>query len=124
MFIVISPQNPDPLYKQVTDQLKDAIDGGILGPEERLPSIREMARGLNISEITIKRAYTDLETGGFIYTRPGMGSFVAPVDRQILRNQKLVEIKAELEALAARARRHGISLGEILALMDELKGSE
>ena len=61
MFIVVSPMNPDPMYKQVTDQIKHAIAAGDLAPETRLPSIREMSRELRISAITIKRAYADLE---------------------------------------------------------------
>ena len=74
MFIVISNQNPAPLYKQVTDQIIDAITDGTLKPEDKLPSIREVAGELKISEITVKRAYTDLEKEGYIFTRAGMGS--------------------------------------------------
>jgi GntR family transcriptional regulator len=55
IFIVLSPLNPDPMYKQVIDQIKDAIAGGNLKPEDKLPSIREMAVALKISEITIKQ---------------------------------------------------------------------
>ena len=81
MFIVISPLNPEPMYKQVTDQVKDAIAAGTLKLEDKLPSIREMSKELKISMITIKRAYSDLESEGYIFTRPGLGSFVAGIGK-------------------------------------------
>jgi len=121
MFIVISPQNPDPMYKQVMDQIKDAIASGVLKAEERLPSIREMAKDLRISEITIKRAYMDLESEGFIITRAGLGSFVAAVNKEILREEKMAEIRGELKRIVALGQRFGITPEEIVSL---LKGIE
>ncbi len=99
MFIVVSPLNPDPMYKQVTDQIKDAIATKVLKPETKLPSIREMSKELKISIITIKRAYADLEKEGYIITRSGMGSFVADVKTEQLRLEKLSEIKADLKKI-------------------------
>ena len=121
MFIVISPQNPDPLYKQVMDQVKDAIAGGGLKAGDKLPSIREMTRELGISEITIKRAYMDLETEGVILTRAGLGSFVADVNKAGLREEKLREIRQELRRIVASGRRFGIPPEEIAALIRDLK---
>lgn len=117
MFIVISPHNPDPLYRQVTDQIKDAIAKGVLKQEERLPSIREMAKELNISEITIKRAYADLEAEGFIFTRAAMGSFVASIDQERLRKEKLDEIRQDLKRLLAAAEPFGITREEVVRLL-------
>ena len=121
MFIVISPRNPDPLYKQVTDQIKDAIADGVLKAQERLPSIREMSKELDISEITIKRAYTDLEAEGFIYTRAGMGSFVANLDMGRLRKEKLDEIRQDLRRLLRTAERSGISKAEVVRLLKDMQ---
>ena len=87
---------------------------------ERLPSIREMARELNISEITIKRAYTDLEAEGFIYTRAGLGSFVADVNQDRMRQEKLREIREELRRVLHTARRFGIKPGEVASLLEDL----
>ena len=121
MFIVVSPQNPDPLYKQVMDQIKDAIADGVLKPQERLPSIREMSKELDISEITIKRAYTDLEAEGFIYTRAGMGSFVVNIDRERLRKEKLDEIRQDLKRLLRTGERAGISKAEVVRLLKDMQ---
>jgi len=113
MFIVISPQNPDPLYKQVTDQIKDAIASETLKPETKLPSIREMAKDLKISMITIKKAYADLENEGYILTRSSLGSFVANINMDKLREEKLVEIRSELKKILLAAARYNISADDI-----------
>jgi GntR family transcriptional regulator len=113
MFIVISPMNPDPMYKQVTDQIKDAIASGTLQPETKLPSIREMANELKISMITIKRAYADLESEGYILTRSGLGSFVADINREKLREEKLADIRSELAKILNVAARYDISADDI-----------
>ena len=113
MFIVLSQSNPDPMYKQVTDQVKDAIASGDLKPNDKLPSIRQLARSLKISMITIKRAYLDLESEGYILTRAGMGSFVAEIDRQNLRDQKLQEFRDELTRIIRTGRKFGITRDDI-----------
>lgn len=120
-FIAISTVNPDPLYKQVTDQIKDAIAGGALEVGTRLPSIREMSKELGISPITIKRAYHDLETEGYIITRSGLGSFVGDVSREKLRGEKLAEIRRDLLRLIAEGERFGIPAGEIREMIHEIK---
>jgi GntR family transcriptional regulator len=119
MFIVVSPLNPDPMYKQVTDQIKNAIAGGILRPEEKLPSIREMTRELGISEITIKRAYADLEHKGYIFTRSGLGSFVADVSKEKMRSEKLTEIQQELIKILKSGEKFDISADDIVGAIQE-----
>ena len=120
-FIVISAMNPDPLYKQVADGIKDAVAGGTLRAGTRLPSIREMSRELGISPITIKRAYHDLEGEGYIITRSGLGSFVSDVSRERLRAAKLDEIRRTLEGLVAEGERFGIPADEIRKMIIETK---
>ena len=124
MFIVISPVNPDPLYKQVTDQVKDAIASGTLKPETKLPSIREMSKELKFSIITIKRAYADLEREGYIITRAGMGSFVAEVNKDTLRQERMAEIKADVEKILKRGKKFNISAADIIAIIEEIKESQ
>jgi GntR family transcriptional regulator len=123
LFIVVSPLNPDPMYKQVTDQIKDAIAGGILKPEDKLPSIREMTRELGISEITIKRAYADLENEDYLFTRSGLGSFVADVSKEKMRREKLVEIRQELIKILKSGEKFDISADDIIQAIQE-KGVE
>ena len=122
MFVVLSPAHPDPMYKQVTDQIKDAIASGDLKPDDRLPSVRELSEALNVSAITIKRAYQDLEAAGFILTRAGMGSFVAPVERGVLRERKLAELQEELRRLVRSSAKFGISADDIVRLTQQAEG--
>ncbi|MGD2295747.1 MAG: GntR family transcriptional regulator [Candidatus Aminicenantes bacterium] len=121
MFIVVSPLNPDPMYKQVTDQIKDAIATGVLKPETKLPSIREMSKELKISIITIKRAYADLEKEGYIFTRAGMGSFVADVNKDSLRKKKLDEIREVVEKILKTGEKFNISAEDVVAIIKEMK---
>ncbi|MFC1662044.1 GntR family transcriptional regulator [Gemmatimonadota bacterium] len=123
MFVVLSRENPDPMYKQVCVQIKDAVGTGELSVNEKLPSIREMAKALNVSVITIRRAYLELENQGFIHSRPGMGSFVADVSREGLREEKLREIRRELDRLITDAARFGISIDEVTRLIKGREGN-
>jgi len=110
LFIVVSHLNPDPMYKQIIDQIKDAIASGKL-------------RELKISEITIKRAYSDLENEGFIFTRSGLGSYVADIDRDKLRQGKWLEIQKDILKICKTADRFDISAREIIALVKEIEES-
>lgn len=121
MFIALSPSNPDPMYKQVTDQIKNAVAAGDLRPNDKLPSIRELAEALKISIITIKRAYVDLESEGYILTRAGLGSFVADVDRERLRKEKLAEFKTTLKGMLATGAKFGVNADDIARLIREIR---
>jgi len=121
VFIAISHQNPAPLYQQVTDQIINAITDGTLRPDDKLPSIREVAGELKISEITIKRAYADLEKEGFIFTRAGMGSFVRDINREKLKKVKLAVLKDELERIVGANAKFGITSGDIVRLIKDLE---
>lgn len=121
MFITLSNANPDPLYKQVKDQIVHAIVTGDLKEDELLPSIRAMANELRISVITIKRAYADLENEGYIVTRPGLGSFVTPINKENLREEKLNEIRRKLKEIADEASRYYIEASDIINILKELE---
>ena len=121
MFIVLSPSHPDPMYKQVTDQIKNAIASGDLKSGDKLPSIRELTDALKISAITIKRAYLDLESEGFIITRAGLGSFVADIDRARLKQEKLSEIRTALKGILATGTKFGINAGDVARLIREIE---
>jgi GntR family transcriptional regulator len=109
------------MYRQITDQIKDAIAKGTLAGEARLPSIREMARELALSPITVRRAYSDLEAGGYIITRAGLGSFVSGTSRSKLREEKMREIHREMARIVETAGIFGISIGEIRRIINEMK---
>ncbi len=109
------------MYKQVTDQVKDAIAGGTVKPGDKLPSIRELSLELKISIITTKRAYSDLENEGYIITRPGLGSFVADINKEKLREEKLAEISTTLLKIIKTAEKFNITRDNIFTLVKEIE---
>ncbi len=74
--IQLNYKDPRPIYEQVKDGIRKLAYAGILGPDEKLPSVRELAMKLAINPNTISRAYKELEQEGFIYTVTGRGTFI------------------------------------------------
>ena len=112
--IHISQTDGRPMYLQIMEQIRARIAAKDWPAGKELPSIRALAAALNVSVITIKRAYLDLETEGVIVTRHGKGSFVADVNGLAgeLQDKKLDE---HLAVAAAIARQTGISEEELAA---------
>jgi GntR family transcriptional regulator len=117
LFITLSPASPDPLYKQITDQIRDAITLGEIAANEPLPSIRELSEALKTSAITVKRAYFDLEKEGCIITRAGLGSFVAAIDPQQLRERKMAEFRIEIARIVKCAAKFKIERDDLVRLI-------
>ena len=102
--IQISYRDPRPIYEQIKDGFRTLILSGALGPDEKMPSVRELATELAINPNTIQRAYRELEQEGYICSVPGKGSFIADAgDTAALRRKELLtelrEIGAELRSL-------------------------
>jgi GntR family transcriptional regulator / MocR family aminotransferase len=70
--------SPVPIYRQIQQFIARQIDDGILAPDTRLPSNRELAAALGISRIVVANAYSELESQGLVYGRRGSGTYVAP----------------------------------------------
>ncbi|MET0291107.1 MAG: GntR family transcriptional regulator [Steroidobacteraceae bacterium] len=104
--LVISQTDPRPLYLQVKEQIQRRIALGDWSPGAEIPSIRTLAAAIQVSVITIKRAYLELEREGAIVTRQGKGSFVA--ERPDL---SPVSRTAEVDAYLAAALRAASLLG-------------
>lgn len=88
MNITISNTSNAAIYEQIVAQIKDGIIRRELQPEEALPSIRSLARDLQISVITTKRAYEQLEAEGLIYAQPGKGFYVSHSKTDILKEKR------------------------------------
>jgi GntR family transcriptional regulator len=112
--IYISQTDARPLYLQIMEQIRARIAAGDWPAGKELPSIRVLAVALNVSVITVKRAYLDLENEGVIVTRHGKGSFVADVNGLAgeLQEQKLA---GHLSEAANLARQLGINEQELAA---------
>lgn len=120
MNIKIRNSSDDPIYLQIKNQIKNEILNASIREGELLPSIRLLAKDLRVSVITTKRAYDELEQEGFIHSVQGKGSFVAPQNRELLREQYLKKVETNLTEALDAARTGGISLQEIKEMLDLL----
>lgn len=117
MQIIISNSSKEPIYEQITNQIKSLILAGELQEGTAIPSMRNLAKDLQISVITTKRAYEELEKAGFIYSIVGKGSFVAEQNLEVIREKKLKVIEEQVSAVIANSREIGLSLEELKELL-------
>ena len=116
--ITLNSRDPRPIYLQVKESLRQLIIGGVLTPESKLPSVREIAGTLAINPNTIQRAYRELEAEVFIYSIPGKGSFVSP-SREIS-GEELRRRWEDLDRAVRELRFLGVSEEELIRhLKDE-----
>lgn len=113
MNIIISNSSSTPIYEQIVSQIKALIISDELKEGDALPSMRLLAKELRISVITTKRAYEELERGGFIYSVTGKGSFVAEKNTELIREQHLKEIEEKMQDIVLLSRRCGLTLEEL-----------
>lgn len=117
MQIIISNQSKEPIYRQITDQIKSLILSGKLKEGEPIPSIRNLAKDLKVSVITTKRAYEELESEGYIYSLVGKGSFVAEQNLELVKEKKLKAIEDQLQAVILNSKEIGLSLTDLQQLL-------
>ena len=116
MNIILSNSSGIPIFEQIENAIKEAIFSNELKEEEMLPSVRSLANELKISFLTVKRAYDELEQAGFIKTVPGKGSFVAPKNLELIKEEKLKEIQDYIEKIYNISKITNITEDEIKEL--------
>ena len=104
-----------PIYTQICDGIRDQILSGVLHPEDKLPSVRELATRLTINPNTIQRAYRELEIQGWVASVPGKGCFVCGVPGSA--RAEAQTLLSQFDKTAARLLTLGITRQE---LMDRL----
>ena len=120
MRILLSNKSDLPIYEQIKAQMKEQILNGIITENEFLPSIRQLAKDFGISVITTTRAYSDLESEGFIATVRGKGSYVLPKDNEMVREQYLKEIEDALMIAIEKSKLANISNEELMLIWKNL----
>ncbi len=124
MKIIVSNSSSDPIYEQVSRQIKAQIISGDLQEGDPLPSIRKLAQELQISVITTKRAYEELEKEGFIDTVGGKGCFVAMQNQELLREKKMKTVEELLNDAVSEAKKLGINFTELKEMLGLLYHNE
>lgn len=113
MEIVIDIDDPEPLFAQLIAQIKQAVLGGAVGPGDALPSIRQLARDLELNSKTVAKAYSLLERDSVIQTRGYRGTFVHP-EAEANSSVDLNEwVMSKLDETIAAFRKAGVTDSEI-----------
>ena len=118
--LVLSQSDSRPMYLQIMDQIKQRIALGDWRIGEKLLSIRELAVGLKVSVITVKRAYAELEKEGVIVTQHGKGSFIS-TGAELGEKINLEELDRHLQEAARLADILGIGTTELTNRLTRLQ---
>ncbi len=121
MNIVISNQSGVPIYEQIKEQIKASILAGALAENDPLPSLRQLARDLQVSLVTTTRAYSELELEGFVHTMPGKGVYVKKINEAFVRDKYLKEAEDALTAAVQRAKLAGLSVKDLHKMLDTIE---
>nr|WP_211653274.1 GntR family transcriptional regulator [Planococcus sp. MSAK28401] len=117
--IRLSKDSREPIYHQIEKQLKALIAGGHLVAGSPLPSIRALSKDLEISVITIRRAYQDLEAQGFIQTLHGKGTFVAEIQNTTKQQVMTDSVEKEFEQAIRNAMDYDYTVDDIKRVFEE-----
>lgn len=124
MNINISNAGGEPIYLQISEQIKAMILDGTLKEGDMLPSMRNLAVELRISFMTTKRAYEELERDGFIESYTGKGSFVKAQNMELFREEQLRRIEGLIDDAVQRAKKCGVDKKELREILDLIYGDD
>jgi GntR family transcriptional regulator len=113
----LDPRSGVPAYRQLYDQVRQAVSLGHLQPGDQLPPVREVVRQITINPNTVHRAYRDLEGAGIVEGRPGRGTFVVEVPAPSTTPERQAELQEDLIVWIEGARAAGMNDDAISALV-------
>lgn len=124
MNILLSKSSDKPIYEQIKNQIKKSIIRGEMVEGESLPSMRELAKNLQVSVITTKRAYEDLEAEGYVTSFVGKGTYVAKQNLAVLKESKVTQIEEKLLEIIRDSKVIDLSLEELQLLVEKMYKEE
>lgn len=124
MKIVIKPQGTMAIYEQIVNQLKNAIIRGELKAGEALPSIRMLASDLQVSVITTKRSYEELEKEGLIRSVAGKGFYVCDYNQDYLKEKQLMMLEKRMSEVLEECKEAGLEKEEVMEMVQTLQGMQ
>lgn len=122
MNIIINTKSMIPIYEQIIDILKAEITKGNLKDGDALPSVRGLANDLKISALTVKKAYDQLEVDGFITTVHGKGSYIKATSTELVREEQLKILEADMQLICEKAKLFGVSSESLKEILDIVTG--
>lgn len=120
MKIIIKQQGTLAIYEQIVNQLKNAILTGELSAGEALPSIRSLAAELEVSVITTKRAYEELEKEKLVRSMPGKGFYVCEYNRDFLKEKQYIGLEQRMQEVINDCKKAGMTKQDILSMTETL----
>lgn len=106
-----------PIYEQITSQIKAKVMSGELQTGDSIPSMRALAKSIHVSITTVQKAYEDLQRDGFIETTVGRGSFITANNKDFYQEERQRQMEEHLQETAEIAQTSGISLGKTIDLL-------
>lgn len=116
MKMIISNSSSVPIYEQIKQSIINQILDGELREDELLPSIRVLAQDIKISAMTIKKAYDELEKEGYLKSIQGKGTFVAPKNTELAREQAQKDIEKYIEKIVDISNRFEIDEKDVIEI--------
>lgn len=117
MEIIISTNVNKPIYEQITSQIKSMVMNGELKSGENIPSMRALAKTLQISVITVQKAYEDLQKDGFIETIVGKGSFITSQGKEFFKEEQQKLVEQHLQNAVEAGKKANILLPQLIQLL-------
>ena len=118
--IQLSKDSREPIYFQIEEQIKALIASGQLSTGTLLPSIRALSKDLEVSIITTRRVYQNLEQQGFIISKQGRGSFVAEIEEGLKKEVKIAAVELAFETAIDTALRHDYSMEQVKEIFSDV----
>ena len=124
MKMIISNSSSVPIYEQIKKSIINQILEGELNVDELLPSIRVLAGDIKISAMTIKKAYDELEKEGYLKSIQGKGTFVAPKNTELAKEQAQKDIEKYIEKIVAISNRFEIDENDVIEMFKMIYGED
>lgn len=122
MNLFIDAAGNKPMYEQVKDGIKEAILNGELKADQLMPSVRQLAADLNVSMITTKRAYSDLENEGLIYTVAGKGTFVKADNIEAVQEKQLNDALEDFRKKTENLKKLSVPQEKLIEEIEKIYG--
>jgi GntR family transcriptional regulator len=118
LWLEVDPRSGVPIYVQIVEGVRHALEVGTLQPREKLSTVRELARELTVAPNTVVKAYNELQRMSLIESRPGVGTVVVGNSEEAVREQRIEDLYERLGTLVRDAVGLGITEDELWERFD------
>jgi len=124
MKMIISNSSSIPIYEQIKNSIINQIMSDELKEDDVIPSIRTLAQDIKISVMTIKKAYDELEQDGYIISKQGKGTFVAPKNTELVKDKAQKDIEEHISKIVDISKKFDIQKKEVITIFNLFYGSD